>query len=111
MTRFAFAAIIMVWTAASVHAQSFDCRQAKTVIETTICDNRDLAALDYEMEGAFRKALKGTGRLHAAMMSDQRAWRKDRDADCAKLAEDRGRMAACIADYYKARLVELQRPH
>ena len=107
--RFALAAAgLAIGSIAAAQAQSFDCRKAETAVEKAICDRRDLSALDFELESAFRRALKGSGDRHAAMLSDQRAFIKDRDADCARLASDVAQMAACIKNAYRARIRELR---
>lgn len=87
----------------------FDCTKASGEIETLICGDADLAALDRKLAdvyGASLRKLKGAADKQAAVKSlkaEQRGWIKGRN-DCWK-AEDK---RACTEDAYKMRIALLQ---
>lgn len=106
----AAALMVMGW-ASSVAAESpaFDCAKASHEIETLICDDSRLAALDHELAEVYAAALqslKGVADEQEAvknLKAHQRGWIKGRN-DCWK-AEDKSR---CTEDLYKTRIAELQ---
>jgi uncharacterized protein YecT (DUF1311 family) len=57
---------------------SFDCREASTVVEVTVCGDSELAALDREMADLYARLLKVTGDKKG-LQSDQRNFIKHRD--------------------------------
>lgn len=86
---------------------SFDCDMAQTAIEKQICASPALAALD--RTGAERyEALQNEVRskaLRNAIVADQRAWLKDRNA-CSANA-DPGTPETCLGDAYQQRTLQL----
>lgn len=88
---------------------AFDCAKAAGEIESLICQNADLAALDRELAEVYAaslQALKGVADEKEAVKSlktYQRGWIKGRN-DCWK-AEDKRR---CTEDLYRMRIAELQ---
>jgi uncharacterized protein len=84
----------------SAHAQSFNCRYARTPDEVTICEDARLSALDEHLSRRFfrlRDSLYGSDR--ARLDSDQTIWLNARHR-C-------GSNPACIAASYRARIAEL----
>jgi uncharacterized protein len=82
------------------HAQSFNCRYAKSPDEVLICQDPRLSALDERMSSLFfRLRNRLYGRARAGLDADQAAWLRGRMA-C-------GRDAACIARAYQERISEL----
>ena len=41
----------------SLHATSFDCSKARTLVEKTICSSTDLSVADDKLDQAYRAAL------------------------------------------------------
>lgn len=89
---------------------SFDCSKASSPVETLICSDEALAALDREMAVLFtaaRNAIDGEAeRLNH--LKEQRAWLKARLTTCqvptsGKLSGDTTAMRACLVDETRKR--------
>ncbi|GJE55476.1 lysozyme inhibitor LprI family protein [Methylobacterium thuringiense] len=81
-------------------AAAFDCAKARLPIEKAICADPAAKASDDAMEAAFetlRPALAGPQRQ--AALDDQRAWLKQRNANCLQNKTP----ASCVADANGAR--------
>jgi len=93
---------------ALARAASFDCTEAKTTQEKTICGTPALSAADDQMAAAYRAWLAAASPDWAAGIRDnQLAWLRWRDANC--LAGDANNPSAtCLSSVYKARIAELQ---
>jgi uncharacterized protein len=95
--------------AANAASPSFDCAKASHEIETLICGDDGLAALDRKLQDTFAKAVTVVEKMpgHDKTLSDmkayQRGWIKGRD-DCWKADDKR----QCTADAYRNRIAELQ---
>jgi uncharacterized protein len=92
---------LIVGSAGSSHAQSFNCNYAKTPDEVLICQNADLSALDEQMSAMFfrlRNSLYG-GQLRL-LEAEQSSWLRNRMA-C-------GRDADCIDTAYEWRIRQLR---
>ncbi|WP_181699422.1 lysozyme inhibitor LprI family protein [Chthonobacter albigriseus] len=82
---------------------SFDCDRAKGEIETLICGDDELAALDVELAKAFAAAMSRAPASEVSLLrQDQSQWRKSRN-ECRRLDDIRG----CTLDAYRKRLSEL----
>jgi uncharacterized protein len=81
-----------------LHAASFDCAQASTAVERTICAHPRLSRLDEELATAFT-AMLGNVANPAALRERQREWLKERDA-C--------RDDACLERLYTRRVAGLR---
>jgi hypothetical protein len=82
---------------------SFDCSQARTKVEKTLCANKDLAALDVTLTENYDKARRATkGEKHRQLLDTQRVWLKQRNA--CKTPE-------CLTDAYTRRIEELCEQH
>lgn len=86
---------------------SFDCAKASGEIETLICSDADLAALDRKLAETYGAAVtvaeKGDAETLKTLKATQIGWIKGRN-DCWK-AEDK---RACTQESYETRIAELQ---
>jgi uncharacterized protein len=83
---------------------TFDCSKASSEIETLICNDAELAALDHKMDAVFKRAVaKNTGAELKELTAYQRGWIRGRN-DCWK-AQDKKQ---CVIESYNVRMVELQ---
>jgi uncharacterized protein len=99
-----FCAIQVSVVQAEATLPTFDCGKATGEIETLICSDPDLAALDHKMDGIFKRAAaKNTGAELKTLAAYQRGWIKGRN-DCWK-AQDKKQ---CTVESYNVRMVELQ---
>lgn len=108
----AVAVILMAGTAAAEGRASFDCLEARAVIEQLICSDSELARLDGLLGEAFnarRQSLDEGDR--AALQAEQRTWLRKRFPECgipvgegAVPRELRWRAAPCLAGFYRDRL-------
>jgi len=103
MMRLVLAAIVaaLAWGA---HAQpAFDCSRASGEIETLICNDESLQALDRQLAKTWARATEAwPAEVASEQRAYQRGWIKGRN-DCWK-AED---ATACVKFAYRSRLVEL----
>lgn len=102
--------------AASAQGPSFDCAKAKGQVEQQICADPGLSALDRQLAAVYKAAAaKATGKLGAALRTEQRAWVKGRN-DCWKATQQTWITAtwtvdtvpACIDAQSRLRIAELQ---
>lgn len=77
-----------------------DCPQAQTPTEQAICNDPALRARDRTLVDAWASARRHT-RYRDALLADQRAWLRRRDADC-------GNDVACLHRSYTMRIAALQ---
>lgn len=88
---------------------SFDCDRAEGQAQQLVCNNRQLAAMDRELDRLFRLA-QGDGSLDGKarqqLRAYQRGWIKGRD-ECWK-ADD---LHPCVVGEYAMRIHELRRNH
>jgi uncharacterized protein YecT (DUF1311 family) len=90
---------IEAWESETNVSPSFNCSQARTKVEKTLCANKDLAALDVTLAENYDKARRATkGEKHRQLLDTQRAWLKQRNA-CE--------IAQCLTDAYTRRIKEL----
>lgn len=78
----------------SVHAASFDCGKASTLIENAICTNPELSRQDEVLARAYQAALK----QDPSVKADQIAWLKERN----RCTDER-----CLLRAYDRRIAEL----
>lgn len=78
-------------------AASFDCRQASTNVEKTVCADGELSKLDDRLGAVYVQRLKAAASPHLER-DKQRAWLKERNA-----CTDR----QCLRQSYEERLAEL----
>ena len=92
--------LVSLLLVSSAHAQSFNCRNARTPDEVTICQDARLSALDERLSSRFyrlRDSLYGPDRVR--LDQRQSAWLDSRHR-C-------GSNRACIAAAYTGRISEL----
>ena len=93
-------ALVSLSLVSSAHAQSFNCRYARTPDEVAICQDARLSTLDERLSNRFfrlRDSLPGPDR--ARLDREQTAWLSARH----RCGSDR----ACVADAYLSRLSDL----
>jgi uncharacterized protein len=103
--------LLLVWSAAVVFVElaraadpSFDCAKADGSIETMICADGELAALDRELAAVYAAAARKAVDEHPPVLkAEQRGWIKGRNA-CWKGDDPR----SCVEDAYRLRIAELQ---
>ena len=83
---------------------SYDCRAARGIIETLICQDPGLAAQDRQMAEVYAAAeRKASDEFPSVLKPEQRGWAKGRN-DCW-MKEDR---RECVSESYRLRIAELQ---
>lgn len=81
---------------------SFDCGKASTPTEHAICSSPTLSELDTKMASLYRRGLEYSTTAEAdRLKGEQRAWLKNRAAEC-------GGDAACLDDFSRKRISELK---
>jgi uncharacterized protein len=99
---------LLAATQAQAGSPAFDCSKATGTVQTMICADSALAALDVKLDGLWRQVLE---RSHdnpdlKTIKAIQRGWIKGRD-DCWKSADVR----RCVEWEYRSRIAELQATH
>ena len=102
---------------ASAQGPSFDCGKAQGEVQTLICKDAGLAALDRQLDGVYKAAMtKARDGMPAQLRAEQRGWVKGRD-DCWKAKggptylTDSWQVSTvrdCVEGNYKIRISELQ---
>ncbi|PKQ75263.1 hypothetical protein AOX56_20035 [Aeromonas sobria] len=104
MNKTLLATLLFAPLLASAATPSFDCGKAAGAVETLICKDAGLAALDNELAALYPKAIAQLSpeqlKTERAM---QRGWIKGRN-DCWK-GQD---LRQCVEDNYQLRITELQ---
>lgn len=96
--------LLSVGPTLAADAPSFDCRRAEGRIQTQVCADPALAALDRRLAQVFAQALpKARNERPPRLQAEQRGWVKGRD-DCWKADDPR----ACAEEAYVRRIAELQ---
>lgn len=93
-----FISLILPSQAQEVAKPTFDCTKAQQAVEVTICSDPELAELDVELLGTYKKLAASKTDL-TQLKASQRAWLKKRNA-CDS--------AECIAKSYRGRLAQLK---
>jgi uncharacterized protein len=99
--RLLIACVLMflpLFATSHVGAASFDCDEARTSAEKSICNNTELSSLDDKMDDAY-KTLLAISRFTEGIKGQQRSWLKERDS-CSD--------SNCLVDVYTRRLSEIQ---
>ena len=122
MKRAPFVVLSIVVTAVGFPAvlpaqgPTFDCAKAQGEVETLICGDASLAALDRKLDGVYKTAsAKATGALATRLREDQRGWISGRN-DCWKAKQQTWITATwtvdtvkgCVEAQYRLRTSELQ---
>ncbi|CAO3416032.1 hypothetical protein [Azospirillum endophyticum] len=85
-------------TTSSAIAASFDCKKAGSVVEKSICSDRELSDLDSELGRTYRTVLAGTANS-ASLVAEQKSWLASRN-QCPDLG--------CLKSAYQDRLTALR---
>ncbi|HMV40066.1 MAG TPA: lysozyme inhibitor LprI family protein [Plasticicumulans sp.] len=91
-------ACLLLATAGSAFAASFDCTRAGTLVEQAICSNPELSDLDDAMSNAYREALAQAADA-AVVQATQRRWLSEVRNPC--------RNTGCLRSAYRTRIREL----
>ncbi len=83
-------------------APAFDCAKAQGQVETLICSDPELAALDLKMDQVYKVAVVNIPAAEQPKAM-QRGWIKGRN-DCWKAQDVR----ECVLQNYQSRIIELQ---
>ena len=78
---------------------SFNCKYAATRAEKLICGDDELAALDRELNRAYKQLDRAAGPLREQIAAEQRGWRIGQRDTCGD--------AACVADAMRQRIIVL----
>lgn len=78
---------------------SFNCKYAATRSEKLICGDDELAALDRELNRAYKQLDRTAGPLREQIAAEQRGWRIGQRDTCGD--------AACVADAMRQRIIVL----
>jgi uncharacterized protein len=94
--------LLMAWSITSplVSAAGFDCKQAKDVVERTICGDSQLSQLDDQLTQSFQQAHIRAGTLADVLLRDQRNWLAERNESVAFVRDP--------VDVYKERIQFLE---
>jgi uncharacterized protein len=92
-----------------VFAASFDCKKAKTDMETLICKNPDLNEVDGRLGDAFNEAIDSAAnkKEEQQVKQGQLAWLKKRDAAWGTKKGKCYQNIACLVSMYEERIAEL----
>jgi uncharacterized protein len=98
------------------HAQSatpsFDCAKAGSLIETVICGDDPLAALDVRLAAELRAAIKRVPGERETVLADQRGWLEKRNKKCISNSPDprssKSEITECLTDQYEERIAQLK---
>jgi uncharacterized protein len=115
----ALSMVLAGWLALPAAAQgpTFDCGKADGEVETLICKDAALAALDRQLDGVYKAATaKARDAMPARLRADQRGWISGRN-ECWKTRGAPAYITAtwqattvreCVEAQYKLRISELQ---
>lgn len=102
---------------AQTPSPSFDCRKAKTPVETLICSDAALADLDAQLAKKFAEAQTQHPDEKKDLIEGQRKWLKTRDPNCVYSGTDglvreehKPSAIKCLQDRYESRLKFLSYP-
>ena len=89
-----------------VYAASFNCSDATTVLEKSICSNKELGKLDKYMSDYYFKIQKTLDKKNSEeFLNSQRKWLNKREKQCDSLK------VPCLTKLYKKRILELRKKY
>jgi len=94
-----------IWPSVNPKSPSFDCGQASTPREVTICQNPILSRYDAELAEIYKKVLAAKGSDSASLVAEQGGWLKESSKSCFK--ED-VEPQSCLLKEYRTRLDHLK---
>jgi uncharacterized protein len=83
---------------------SFDCKEASTIIEISICNDSNLSRLDSDMARQYANVLK-ISRNRDLVISDQRKWISLRNSRCSWVENETRRL--CLIEMTRGRIADL----
>ncbi|HMA51739.1 MAG TPA: lysozyme inhibitor LprI family protein [Magnetospirillaceae bacterium] len=105
--RFLF--VLAFFAVAPAHAAGFDCAKATSRVETLICADQTLSALDDQMGNAYRAALTQGDPPPADIARNQKNWLSFRSG-CARPDSNDAEAGACLTFQYRQRIEFLAHP-
>ncbi len=97
----------LVFSQRAAYRAGFDCQKASTPPEHMICGSRVLARADLELGEIYKTVREKLGPPEQAQLTGaQRAWLKERDAQCVKVGKADG---PCMGSAYANRLAALKK--
>jgi uncharacterized protein len=103
-TPLSFWPLLLIAGNALAQGPSYDCRVARGIIETLICQDPGLAAQDRQMAAVYAAAeRKASDEFPSVLKPEQRGWVKGRN-DCWMNEQRR----ECVSAAYRLRIAELQ---
>lgn len=99
----------MLSNTASAQSPSFNCAGDLSKIETSICQNPNLAKLDMSLSNAY-KSFRKSPNAPETLLIDQRAWMKNRNTICGNSALNDDTLKVCLEAMYIFRLNKIQEP-
>lgn len=95
---------LMLCAAAQAQGPAYDCTAARGIVETLICHDPGLAALDRQMAEVYAAAeRKASDEFPSVLKPEQRGWVRGRN-ECWKSESRRD----CVNESYRLRIAELQ---
>lgn len=85
----------------------FDCNEAKTHVETTICSHTYLSELDSQMADAYFQLLNTSRINKSELKKSQRFWLKSREKLCFEENKLNTSSVQCLSKLYESRIREL----
>lgn len=93
-------AFALLASAGLAQAASFDCREARSLVEQAVCMDRELSSKDSLMSSLYRASLSGATQSKKTQITlAQKQWLRQRNS-CAS--------ANCLHSVYDARIEQLQ---
>jgi uncharacterized protein len=108
--KYLLAAAVLTAVASPGYAASFDCAKAASPIETAICGDAKLGALDVQLTTEFKAAMTREANNRASLLMDQRKWLRDRNAECSgqNPSANLERTVGCLAAAYTKRIAQMK---
>jgi uncharacterized protein YecT (DUF1311 family) len=98
---FILGAFFLLLTAGNIHAASFDCNRATTLVEKLICADEALSQLDETLSWTYRKVLRSAPDPER-IKREQTKW--------LRVVRDKCKDSACLEKEYRNRLAVLEQP-
>lgn len=85
----------------------FNCNEAKTHVETTICHHSYLSELDSQMADAYFQLLNTSRVNKSELKKSQKSWLKSRETLCFEENKLNTSSVECLSKLYESRISEL----
>lgn len=90
------------------YAQSFNCKDAVSVVDKAICKDKSLEVMDSKLARAFREALARDADRRADLVISERRWLSLRADQCGAFFQDSGKINQCLGNLYGKRISDIQ---